>query len=309
MTDKIVFSRACVRNPGAVEAYAAEQGLILHTDIDDILDMPDIDAVVLATPHSVHVQQIIQCAEANKPVFSEKPIALTLAEARKAVSACVEADVTLVIGTDRRFLPAMLRLRELVADGSIGRLIHIEGQYSNDTMSQGVSGDWRTSADEAPGAGMTGPGLYMLDSMINIAGPLASLSGQINRPFGDETPVDAVSLLLRFSSGVTGILGCVRGVQHYYRIAVFGERGRIEMNGFGTLHICLNGEEERRETYPGDFAVGPTLALFAEAVAGDKTFPVSPTDILETVAAFETAITSFSEPGVNDVPVIAKKEV
>lgn len=289
----LVFTHALVRNRDRAASFARSRNLELADSLDAVLATSAIDAVVLATPHSVHVDQIIKCAAAGKPVFTEKPIALTLSEARRAIDACDNAGVVLGIGTDRRFLPAMMRLAELVAQGALGTIVHIEGQYSNDNMSRGVSGDWRMSPDEAPGAGMTGPGLHALDSMIRLAGPVVHLSGQIHRPHGQDVPIDAVSLLLKFASGVTGVLGCVRGVQNYFRIAVFGDQGRAELHGFGELRICLNGESERVEIYSPELAIGETLGLFADAVIGSTPYLVSPRAILETVAAFEAAISSF----------------
>lgn len=287
---RLNFTHAVVRNAAAASEFADAHQLALHASLVEALDNPEVDAIVLATPHSQHVDQIVACARAGKPVFTEKPIALTLEQAKIATDACREANIVLGIGTDRRFLPAMRRLAQLVAGGAIGQIVHIEGQYSNDNMSRGVSGDWRLAADEAPGAGMTGPGLHALDSMIGIAGPVAAIAGQLYRPHGEAIPVDAVSLLIRFAQGTTGTLGCVRGVENYFRLAVFGESGRIEMRGFGQLEIAINGSSIAIEEFAPELAIADTLDLFAAAVLSGGTFPVTPTAILETCAAFEAAI-------------------
>ncbi len=306
-SEKLQFTHGVVRTLEKSRAFADKRQISLHTSLDDVLNLPSVDAVVLATPHSVHVEQVIACAKAGKPVFCEKPIGLTLEEATQAISACENAGVVFGLGTDRRLLPAMLRLKTMVDGGELGDLIHLEGQYSNNNMAAGVSGDWRTDPRETPGAGMTGPGLHILDALINIAGPVASLSGQVIHPQGLETPIDAASLLLSFEAGQTGLLGCVRGVPNYFRLAVFGTNGWAEMRGFGDLHIHLHDRHPWSERYDDTLAVGPLLEAFGSAVIGEKPFPVSNTSVLQTVAAFEAAIKTLSGDGPQKVTFVEER--
>jgi len=99
------FTHGVVRNPAPATGFAAGHGMALTTDLDRVLRDPDVDAVVLVTPHSRHVEQIVAAAAASMPVLTEKPLALTLAGPRRAVDACEAAGVPLGIGTDERFLP------------------------------------------------------------------------------------------------------------------------------------------------------------------------------------------------------------
>lgn len=296
------FTRGCVRDLEKSRDFAAAHDIGLTNALDDIARDRDIGALVLATPHSLHVEQIVAAAAAGKPVFSEKPLALTLAEARRAVAACEAAGVPLGLGTDRRFLPAMRRLANLVADGSLGRLLHLEGQYSNDNMNRGVSGGWRDDPAEAPGAGMTGPGVHVLDALLSLAGPLAAISGQMTEPLGPSRSVDTAGFQLSFASGPSGLLGVVRGVPNYFRVAVFGTGGWAELRQFGTLTVSLAGQEPFTEEHDPSLAIAACLEAFAAAAAGGPPFPVTPAAMLDTVAAFETAVTALEEDGWQVVP-------
>jgi predicted dehydrogenase len=292
-SDRLRFTHALVRRPEMVREYAADRHLKLAMSFEALLDAPEVDAVVLATPHSAHLEQILACARAKKPVFSEKPLALTLADARRAVLACEDAGIVLGLGTDRRALPAVKRLKAIVDAGTLGELIHLEGQYSNDTMTRGLSGDWRASAHEAPGGGMTGPGLHCLDALVHFGGAVAEIRGQLARPRGVGVPTDSVSLLLRFGSGATGLLGSVRGVPDYFRVALFGDRGWAEVRNFGELQVHAAGQPRTSETYDPALAVGDLLERFADAVAGRANFPVTTLSMLQTMAGFEAALASF----------------
>jgi predicted dehydrogenase len=156
-----------------------------------------------------------------------------------------------------------------------------------------MSGSWRFSQQEAPGAGMTGPGLHVLDAMIHLAGPMATIGGQVSRPRGRDIPVDTVSLLVRFESGATGTLGCVRGVPNYFRLAVFGTRGWAELRHFGELEIAISGRQAWSERYPNELAVGTLLESFADSVGGTSEFPVTACSMLQVVAAFEAAVNAL----------------
>ena len=86
----------------------------------------DVDAVVLATPHSMHSAQTIAAAGAGKHVFCEKPFALTRADAEAAAEATRSAGVVLGLGYNRRFHPEMTRLREQIRGGELGTILHVE---------------------------------------------------------------------------------------------------------------------------------------------------------------------------------------
>lgn len=95
-----------------------------YTDYQDLLKRDDIDAVLVATPHNVHCEQVIASAEAGKHVYVEKPMACTNVEAWAMVKACKEANVQLLIGCNQRFWPQSEIARQLVEEGAIGEPKH-----------------------------------------------------------------------------------------------------------------------------------------------------------------------------------------
>jgi predicted dehydrogenase len=289
----IRFTRAVTRTGGAGEDVARRLGLKTVADYEEVLADQEVEAVVLATPHRMHVDQIVEAAKAGKPVFTEKPLSLELTEAMRAVQAIRDAGLILGIGTDKRFLANVLELTRLVRSGTLGDLLHLEGQYSNNFSSIGVSGSWRDIEQESPGCGMQGPGLHVLDGLINLAGPVARVDARSYRFKRPPRPVDTVAVLAEFECGATGLISTVRAVPDYFRLQVIGTKGHAEVRGFGSLHVHLLGAEPTVTNFDPTLAVGPLLEAFALAVVGERPFPVTTDSMLDTVGAFEAIIRSL----------------
>src|SRR5450432_4299571 len=92
---RLHFIRGVSKEPDLVRDFATTKGFELSTDFNEAIDDPRVQAVFLATPHSLHVEQISAVAAAGKPVWCEKPLALTRDAAMRAVAACRDAGVPL----------------------------------------------------------------------------------------------------------------------------------------------------------------------------------------------------------------------
>ncbi|MBC7779682.1 MAG: Gfo/Idh/MocA family oxidoreductase, partial [Proteobacteria bacterium] len=245
------FVRAIDPALEANRAFADEHGLRLSADLDDALDDAAIRAIVLATPHSLHRAQVEACARAGKAVFCEKPLALTLIDARAMIDACNRAGVVLGVGHLRRFWPSMRALRQVVESGELGEVLHIEGHFSNE-HSNNVVGGWRESPAESPGAGLTGAGLHIVDAFTCLIGPAQRVVAQIVERKPPPAPLDSVCALYRLDAGegrqVSGVLASVRASPMYWRVHVFGARGSIEALGEHEIVRHASGRAPAHET-------------------------------------------------------------
>jgi len=288
-SDKIRFVLGVDPELGAAREFCARHRLRLAPAFEEALAERSVDAVVLATPHSLHLPQVLAAAAARKPVFCEKPLALTRADAQQMVEACQRANLVLGVGHNRRWWPAMRELARRVASGELGTLLHIEGHNSNEN-SNAVAGGWRTLSTESPGGGMTGAGLHALDAMVGIAGPVKRVRAQLIERKPPPAPHDTASALLEFESGVSGLLATVRATPFYWRVHAFGTRGNAEVLGETELVLRMSGARaERRSLAPVD-SLRAELEAFADAVQGVAPFSVSPAQMLDTVTAFERVV-------------------
>jgi predicted dehydrogenase len=272
--------------------FCAEHHLELTDNLDAVLADPSIDAVLLATPHSLHPAQVMACAGARKHVFCEKPLALRRADATRMFDACRDAGVTLAVGHNRRFWPAMAALRDTVASGDLGSILHIEGHNSNEN-SQNITAGWRLSPDESPGGGLTGAGLHVLDAFVSLLGPVRRVYAQLTSREQGPPPLDTAMLAIDFVSGATGTLATVRATPLYWRVHVFGTQGSAEVLDEGTMILRKSGARPRQIAYPAIDVLRAELDAFADAIENKHAFPVPEADVLATLAAFEAALRSM----------------
>ena len=285
------FIRGVSKEPDSVREFTQRHGILLSTELEDVLRDPAVQAVVLATPHSLHTEQIVACAKAGKAVFCEKPLALHKADAERSVAACKAAGVLLGIGTNKRFWPCMRELRRVVDRGVLGRLLHVEGHYSNENTGKHFS-SWRTNPDEAPAAGLTGSGIHVLDALVSYAGPARRVHAQVLSLQPQPSPLDTVTVLFEFERGLSGTLAAIRSTPFYWRIHVFGNEGSAEALGENELVVRLNGKAPQRFTYEPVDSLAAEFEAFADAVAGRATYPISGEEMIATIAAFEAVVAS-----------------
>jgi predicted dehydrogenase len=235
---------------------------------------------------------VIACAAARKQVFCEKPLALSRADAAPMLRACRVAGVVLAVGHVRRFWPAMRALRETIASGELGTILHVEGHNSNENSQKILSG-WRLSAAESPGGGLTGAGLHVLDAFVSLLGPARRVYAQLNQHQAGPPPQDAAVLTLDFVNGVTGQLSTVRATPLYWRVHVFGTRGSAEVLDETTMILRKSGEAPRRIDYAAIDVLRSEIDAFVDAIEGRGPFPVPESDVLATLVAFEAALQSM----------------
>ena len=294
-SDRLRFALGVEPDAGAAREFAAVHGMKLSADYADALSDLAIGAVVLATPHSLHLEQVLAAARAGKQVFCEKPLALTEADARKMVDACERAGVVLGVGHNRRWWPAMRELKRIVDAGGLGTLLHVEGHNSNENSNQ-VTGGWRTLPAESPGGGMTGAGLHVLDALVALAGPVRRVQARLLERKPPPAPQDSVSALLEFESGASGLLATVRATPFYWRVHAFGTKGNAEVLGETEMVLRMSGKSlQRLQMEPAD-SLRAELEAFADAVGKRAPFPVAPVQMLHTVAAFEAVLRAIQAP-------------
>ena len=306
-SDAIRFVAGATRTPAKASDYCAQQGIRLLDTYEAILQDKSVDAVVLATPHSMHCQQIIAAAKAGKHVFVEKPMGLDASEADQAAVACAERRVTLAIGYNWRFQPALREAKRMLDDGRLGKLLHLEGNFCGPSAYRFGREHWRHDREEVPAGGMTGRGVHVVDAMLYLAGRIGSVYAQSDRLVHDYGMDDTTSMLFRFRSGATAYLGTVIATAETWRLQIFGSKGWVEVGDVEHLHTwemkaCFVDPGDVHRKAPAEiirFAKTSTeraeLEHFARAALERRPIAIPGGDEVHNVAVLEAIVRSARE--------------
>ena len=294
-SEHIKFTAGVTRTKSKAEAFCSEQGIDLRDDYAELLNDPNIDAIVLATPHTQHKEQIVAAAKAGKHVFTEKPFTLDRPSAERAVAACKEAGVALALGHNRRFMENTVALKAMIEAGELGTLMHIDGNQSSDLNV--AAGAWRDSREESPGGGMTSLGVHALDCIIHLAGKISAIDAYSTRRAIGFDIDDTTAALLRFENGMTGTLVTMASTAKIWHIRIAGSKGWAEMRDNKTLTVCKSdGSPEDivfdDSPYPHMGSISGEIEEFALAAAGKASYRISPEEMVHNAEVLAGLITS-----------------
>ena len=295
-SDRIRYIRGVTKELELVRDLEADYGLPLTIEYEDVIRDPAVQAVVLATPHSLHTNQIVAATEMGKHVFCEKPFALKRSDAERSIRACNDAGVALGIGQNRRFWPAIVEIGRMIRDGELGTLMHVEGNYSHDILADVPADSWRSSAAETPAGGMTGMGIHLTDAYLHLVGPVESVHALcVDRVLGRASG-DTISVLLKFESGATGYIATTLKTAFLWHLRVLGSEGWVESYVEDEITFCKLGGTPEKHSFPKVDSVLTEMEAFADAVEGIAPYPVPQDQILQNVSVLE-AVFEAAESG------------
>ena len=313
-SDKIRVVTGVLRHPENARAYAEAKGFALVDSLDKALADPKVEAIILATPHTAHAEQIIACAKAGKPVFTEKPFTLTTESAKAALRACAEAKVTLAVGYNWRFQPALQEIKRAIDSGRIGKLLHMEGNFNGPSVYRVSKEHWRQNREEGPAGGMTGRGVHVVDAMLYLAGQIDTVHAQSQRLALDYGTDDTTSMLFKFKGGPTAYLATVIATAEAWRLQVCGSRGWMEVGDVQhlttwTLRTCFFDPanpylhpKPQLITFPDTSTERAELENFADAVREKRPLAIAGGDEQHNVTVLEAILESAAKGKTIKVP-------
>jgi predicted dehydrogenase len=192
------------RDEGKRREFAERHGCEPAASIDEAIAHPRVEGVVLATPNDVHEEQTLACAERGRHVFVEKPIAESTEAGERMRSACAEAGVTLMVGHAFRRLGAARRVKRLLDDGALGRVVLAEANMS--LTGSFRPGAWRARRERNPGGPIMQLGIHHVDTLAYWLGPVRRASGRFDHVHSEADIDDVGVVTLEFESGTLGSL-------------------------------------------------------------------------------------------------------
>ncbi len=296
----------CAAEPNAAGAdFAKDFGFKVYDDHKGALGHPGIEAVILATPHSLHAQQIEDSVAAGKHIFCEKPLALTRAGAEKAVNACAAKNLVLGMGHERRFEPPVADMIAKAQSGALGRLLQVEANFSHDKFVTLTADNWRLNPAEAPVGGMTATGIHLTDLSTLLFGPARDVRVSCEKLASNIPQGDTMSAHIRFMGGGTAYISATLATPFISRFAVFGTKGWIDIRdkahvespaGWVVTSATTGSAISTIEIPPAE-PVKDNLVAFARAVRGQAPYAITGEQMVNNISILEAIIKSAAQDG------------
>lgn len=274
----------------------------------DLCRSPEVDAVLVTTPNVAHLDDVLACVAAGKPVLCEKPMGMNAAECRRMVEAARQAHVLLGVAHVFRFDQSVVRLRERVAAGQIGAPVFARAEFS--FMAGPEHGrTWMYDPKIAGGGPMADVGVHCIDTLRYILqDEVVRVSARgVPHPSVPEIEV-AAALTLEFSRGTLGTVLCSYLADYRSPLELIGRSGVLRADdGLNVetpvlLELRRGGKTVETETASNKLAYALQADAFAAAVEGKADFPIPGEEGWQNQEILDAAYRSLSSGKAEDVP-------
>lgn len=241
------------RNKALAEDYASRHNVPkVYNKASDLINDKEINAIYIATPPGSHAEYAIEAIKAGKPVYIEKPMAVSYSECLKINKAAEKFKVPVFVAYYRRALPGFILVRDLIEKGKIGKVLFVQMQLFKAPSQDEKTGKlpWRVDPKISGGGHFFDLGSHQLDWLDYIFGPVQNIKSIALNQSGLYKAEDFVTASFIFQNNISGTciwsfsvpLSCGRDT-----IEIIGEKGSINFSTFSFIPIILENADGRQE--------------------------------------------------------------
>jgi len=286
-------------------ASAKEKARIFNVPLafdsaETLVQHPDVDAVFIVSANSLHAPETITAARAGKHILTEKPMAMNVAEAETMIEICKKRRVKLMVGHMVRFSPLVLRMKELVQSGSIGRVTFIKSEFIYDGHLS--HRQWLVDRTIAGGGPIFDIGVHCLDTTrFLLNDEVLSVKSQLDPTPSAVATESTAQLALKFSQGTTAGIFCSYDapIRRTF-IEIIGEKGILSAENFSwsgntlSLKVMLGENdtiyETREETIVVPNLYEKEVTLFSECILNNTASPIPGEEGLKNQRVLDAAM-------------------
>jgi predicted dehydrogenase len=187
-----------------------------------LLDDPEVEGVLITTPNDAHAEPILRAAEKHKDIYVDKPLAHRLADAVRIDGVCRDAGVILSVGHSARRLKGNRKIKEMIDQGGLGKLVMAECNFSNDRSLELTPDKWRWYRDKSPGGPLIQLAVHHTDTLNYLFGPAKSATCMAKRLYTPAEIEDVTMTILELESGQLCYIGSNWASQGTFYTYVYG---------------------------------------------------------------------------------------
>ena len=248
-----------------------------YTNAEALIADADVNAIYIASPHGLHVEHVKLAAESGKIVLCEKPVGISAADAQACVDVCQAHSVPLSVPYYRRCWPIVRKMRELLNEKAIGRVVAARVQLA-DYFAGDPDRPWLTSKAFSGGGALANAGSHWVDLIRYLLGDIASVSAQCSAyASGFETEDTIVVQLETIEHALVSLSITLRSPINLNEFDISGTKGRLLASPLSDGQLLLDrvGEQPQAMSLPrSHFAHAEFIAELVERLRNDQPVPV-----------------------------------
>lgn len=233
-------------NPAKLEQLRGRFGGCLYLDFKAFLSHRPMDMVIIGSPSGLHAEQGQAAAQRGLHVLTEKPIDISTQRADALIAACARAGVKLGVIFQDRLKPDVCVLKQLIAEGKLGKLLLADARVKWYRPPDYYSGSrWRGTWSLDGGGALINQGVHTLDLLLWLLGDVSSLEARVATVLHSIQAEDTAIALLEFSCGAMGVFEATTAAYPGYprRVEITGAEGTAILDGD---HLVTNGLRDPR---------------------------------------------------------------
>jgi predicted dehydrogenase len=281
------------RDAGKAADYARRHGVPRwYADADDLINDPEVNAIYIATPPSMHAEYAIRAMKAGKPVYVEKPMALNEAECREMLRISAETKQLLFVAYYRRALPYFIKIKELIDHAAIGDVRNVILKFhmpaKPEELVSTAQNEWRVDPAISGGGHFHDLASHQLDFLLYLLGPVKKVQGISRNQAGLYPADDATIASLEFESGVLMTGSWCFTVPEAFKAdqtEITGSHGKITFSFFKNTEIIIEKADGNKETieipYP-EHVQQPFIETMVKSLLGEGRCSSTGTSAIET---------------------------
>ena len=266
-----------------------------HNSYNALIKDKNIDAVLLTTPHSLHAKHTIQALQNGKHVFVEKPMATKYLDAKKMYLTAKKYNKTLAVGHNRRFSSVFDYILKLYNQKKIGKILHIDANFSTSGALNYKKNFWRANRKESPGGAIAGLGIHMIDLMCFFGGKIKSVQSLVKRYVINVNMDDTTSAIFEFNNKCTGNLTTIFACPYISTFNVYGTNMNIFSQIDSNKIIIVNKKGKVKNLKLTNYdTLFLELQEFADSCLNKKRYRIENKEAVHNVEIMEAIVRSSS---------------
>lgn len=272
------FVACCDTAGDRAQTLARSRGAAVCGDWRELVKRNDVDIVIVATTNESLTPIALDAVEAGKHVLVEKPAARSVVEIRRLIEAAKKQEVSVCVGFNHRYHPALRRAREIVASGEVGDLMFVRARYGHGGR-VGYEKEWRANPRLSGGGELIDQGVHVIDLARWFLGDFVEVNGFAQTFFWNMPVDDNAFLLLRTQEGRAAMLhvSCTEW-KNTFSFEIFGKMGKLHVEGLGGSYGV-----ERLSYYRMLPEMGPPETTIWEYPRGDDSWTVEFNEFLDDI--------------------------